>query len=771
MRQFSMTFARVFSSLVLLIAFGVFLPHTQAVDWFELGPAPITTGANTGRVSALAISPVDDDTWFVGGADGGIWRTTDSGVSWTPLTDDMPTTAIGAIAIDPQNADAIYAGTGEANYANHSRYGLGLYRSLDGGDSWTQLAETTFAGRCFSRLIVHTTNGSILYAAVTRAGGFPELAAAKNHPQATDPVGVYRSLDGGETWAYLDNGLPNLSATDLVIDPQNPHVLYAAIGRIFGDASNGIYKTIDGGDSWTKLTNGLPAGSSCGRISLDLAPTMTDRLYTMITRPASATGGGATTLGVYRSDDAGATWAQQAGFGNLQATYGWYLSVVTVHPTDPDLVWFGGLNLRRTTTGGGNWETANPPHVDVHAIEWTSDGQRLIVADDGGVHESPTGGSFWQIRNNGLGIIQFYAGISTHPDFDEVLLGGTQDNGTNRRNDTGTSWFASLGGDGGWTLIDPAAPNRAFAEFQGSGNLYRSGNSGQTFPTFSGGGIISSDRNAFLPPYAIDPSDNQRMLYATQRVYESVTGGSFWMPISSDLTNGGIAAIRALVIAPSDGNVVYVATNDGRVLRSDDGGANYTLLLEDNLGWPRVTRELFVHPDDALTVYLAGAAFGVEQIRRSTDGGDTWVALDQALPDIPVNVVAVDTRGPRDVIFAGTDAGLLRSTDDGASWFAYGDGLPNAPVIDILLDVERSRMTLGTQGRGAWQVPIGLLGDLNCDGFVTVSDIGFFVTALTDPAGYAAVQPDCLIENGDIDGNRQTTVADIGGFIELLLAE
>ncbi|MGE3181614.1 MAG: WD40/YVTN/BNR-like repeat-containing protein [Phycisphaerae bacterium] len=743
----------------------------RAVEWAELGPAPITTGGNTGRVAALAISPVDDNTWFIGGADGGVWRTTDSGVSWTPLTDDMPTTAIGAIAIDPQHANTVYVGTGEANYANHSRYGLGIYRSLDGGETWEHFAESTFAGRCFSRLLVHPTNSAILYGAVTRAGGFPELAAAKNHPQATDPVGVYRSSDGGETWTYLSNGLPNLSATDLAIDSTNPSVLYAAIGRIFGDAGNGIYKSTDGGDSWTKLTSGLPAGASCGRISLDLAPSLPNRLYAMITRPADAAGGGASTLGVYRSNDSGATWSQLAGFGNIQATYGWYLSVVTVHPTNPDLVWFGGLNLRRTTTGGSNWETANPPHVDVHAIEWTSDGQRLIIADDGGIHESPTGGGFWQIRNTGLGLIQFYAGISTHPDLDEVLLGGTQDNGTNRRNETGINWFASLGGDGGWTQIDQVGPTRAFAEFQGSGNLYRSGNAGQSFPTFSGGGISMSDRNAFLPPYVIDPNDNMHMLYGTQRIYESVTGGTVWTPISGDLTNGAPAAIRSIAIAPSNSNVVYVATNDSRVLRSDDGGANFILLLDDNLGWPRVTRELFVHPDDAMTVYLAGNAFGVEQLRRSTDGGETWQALDATLPDIPVNVVTVDTRGPRDIIFLGTDAGLLRSTDDGATWYAYGDFLPNVPVVDLILEPARGRLTVATQGRGTWQIPIGLLGDMNCDGFITVSDIGFFVTALTDPTGYEQLLPECLLENADIDGNREATVSDIGGFIELLLAE
>jgi len=229
-------------------AVGVALLSAAAASasptWVELGPAPVSTGSYSGRISAIVCSPTDANKFFVAGADGGIWRTTNGGATWTPLTDFMPTMAMGALAMDPWDEDVIYAGTGEANFANHSRYGLGLYKTLDGGNTWIHLAESAFAGRCFSRILIDPTNPQVLYASITTAGGFPALAAARGHPQASGPVGVFKSNDGGESWTQLTGGLPSLSATDIAIDPLNPQTLYAAIGHIFGSTSNGIYKSV-----------------------------------------------------------------------------------------------------------------------------------------------------------------------------------------------------------------------------------------------------------------------------------------------------------------------------------------------------------------------------------------------------------------------------------------------------------------------------------------------------------------------------------------------
>lgn len=763
------------STLTALAVLLAMVATTQAaVPSLELGPAPLADFSDpyTGRVSAVACSRTDPNLYYVSGADGGVWKTTDGGVSWTPLTDHLPTTAIGALAIDPTNENIIYAGTGEANYANHSRYGLGLYKSADGGQTWQHLAQSTFAGRTFSRIAIDPLNPQVLYAAIGRAGGFPEMAAAKGHPDALGPIGIFKSSDGGVTWAQLLGGLSNQVGTDVAIHPTDPNIVYAAHGNIFGKNANGIYRSLDAGNTWTKYSTGLVDGRLSGRITIAIAPSQPQRLYALIGQPCDASGGSGETRGAYRSDDGGVTWTWLETLPNIQATYSWFLSIVGVNPQDPNHVVVGGLSLYESKNAGATWTAITPPHVDLHGIDWDAAG-RMVVGDDGGVHRRV--GSIWSSLNDGLGLVQFYAGLSTHPADAEVLLGGTQDNGSNIRTG-GLNWSQVFGGDGGWTQLDQAQPLRLFVEFQGSGNLFRSENGGTTV-VGSGAGISTSDRNCFLPPYLIDPADSSRMLYATHRVYRSLNGGVSWQVLSADLTGGGSAAIRALALAPSDSNVVYVATNDGRVQRSGDGGATFTLLLTNHLGWPRVTREICVHPVDPNTVYLATAAFGVDQVQRSTDGGATWIALDGDLPDMPVNTLAVDPRGPDPVLYAGTEDGLYRSVDDGANWRRYG-ALPHTPVIDLRVETGRQRITAATQGRGAWRLPIGIPGDCNCDGVVNFKDIDYLVAALGSETNWAAFYaahnngnlPPCPYVSCDPTGDGAVTFADIDPFVGLLAA-
>ena len=736
---------------VLTLAIQVF----GAQQWIELGPAPtIDTDAYAGRIAALACSPTNSNVYYAAGADGGVWKTVDGGANWTPLTDFLPGTAIGALALDPVNENVIYAGSGEANFANHSRFGLGLYKSVDGGATWTQYAEDTFAGRCFAKFAISPQNPQTIYAAITRAGGFPELAAAKGHPGATGPVGVFRSYDGGLHWEHLTNGLPALSATDITINPAEPAVLYAGIGHIFGHADNGIYKTTDGGDSWTRLAGGLPT-TTIGRISVATAPSNPSRVYALLSRRSYVSGSGALVLGAYRSDDAGQTWVNLSIDTSLQSSYGWFLSVVSVAPSDPDLVIMGGVNLVRSRTAGNGWANITPPHVDMHALAWDAAG-RLLCGNDGGVHRTENEGNTWTALNDGLSVIQFYAGLSTHPFDEEILLGGTQDNGSNLRASTGVVWQHVFGGDGGWTQIDPENPLRMFIEYQGSGNLYRSLNGGASFG-LSSSGIDTNDRNCFLPPYLIDPSNPARMLYGTHRVYESVNGGTSWQAISADLSDGS-GAIRSLAMAPSDPDVVYAATNDGNVLVSFNGGRDFELIADDVPGWPRVTRQIFIDPTDPLTMYLAVGHFGVSQIRRTRDGGQSWEELDAALFDQPVNTIAVDVRGTRPALYAGTETGVFHSVDDGISWHRFGAGLPHVPVIDLCLELERGRLIAATQGRGAWSIPVfePIVGDLNGDGEVNLSDLAELL------GHYGCTGGNCP---ADLDGDGDTDVSDLAALL------
>lgn len=695
-------------TLALLCLLPVTAPaqHTPNVapefaEWGELGPAPIVSGPYTGRVAAIACSTTDELRYYVGGADGGVWRTDDGGKWWVPLGDTLPTTAIGALAVDPNDDDVIYAGMGEGNFANHSRYGLGFARSRNAGQTWAVFGQDLFGGRCFSRIRVNPQDTSVLYAATTHAGGFPAKVAARGHPLRDGPLGVFKSTDHGSTWTQLANGLPTtLSATDLALDPQNPNVVYAAIGDIFGAPQNGIYRSTDAGASFSRLGGGLPT-SGLGRLTIAIAPTDPNTIYVAAVYPGTSTGAGAGTRSVYKSTDAGTTW-KAIPTPNYHAGFGWYLSTAAVDPADPDTLIVGGLSCHRTSDDGGTWSTITPPHVDLHALEFDATG-RLLCGNDGGVHRSIDLGASWKAINANLGLIQFYAGISLDPADPNVIYGGTQDNGSVVRQGGENGWVSVLGGDGGYTGIDSSG-TRVFVEFQGTGSLYRSVNGSR----FSRVGWLITGRNCFLPPYEIHPTDPLRMIYGTELLWESQDGGSSWTPIGPDITGGGGAAISGLAWSPVDVQTIYALTNDGLVQVSRDGGKTWMLSRTGVATWPRVRRPFALHPEKPESAFLAVAGFGSERLLHTEDGGATWTSAAGNLPDIPVNSVAVrliddGVDSSSLILFVGTDQGVWRSDNDGQNWYRYGGNLPNAPVIDLRIDLPRLRIVAATQGRGVWQ--------------------------------------------------------------------
>lgn len=741
---------------------------TYAANWTELGPMPIATGPYTGRISAIAISATDPNRMFVAGASGGLWRSVDGGNTFLPLTDQLPTLAIGAVALDPTDHNVIYVGSGEANYANHSLYGLGLFKSTDGGDSWQTLAAETFAGRTFARLIVSPADGDLLYAAVGHAGGFPARVAAKGHPLRDGPVGVFRSSDGGSTWTQLQNGLPAVAATDLAMHPTDPDILYAAIGDIFGHPENGVYRSADGGDSWEPI--GSFGNPSVGRISIAIAPTNSQRIYALVTLPCLSDGGNGFINDLYRSDDGGANWIGTNPGNSIQASYGWYLSSVVVDPSDEDVFLFGGVSLVRSLNGGGSYQFVTPPHVDIHALEYDSNGV-LWCGNDGGLHRTVNNGTNWMARNNGLGLVQFYPGFSLHPTNPEFVIGGTQDNGTVRRTAAGTSWGQVLGGDGGVTALHPANPLTVFAEIQGTGNLYRSINGGANF-NFAGSGIQGADRNCFLPPFDFSPTSSNTLLYATHRVYRSTNTGSTWAPISGDLTSGPPYAVRSLVIAPSADQTVYAATNDGRVLVSLNGGVDWTVKRTGVPGWRRVTRELAVDPTNDAMACLAVAQFGADKVLCTDDWGDEWTERGGDLPDVPANTIALHRAAGRLTMFVGTDAGVFMSCDAGAHWRRVGSGLPNSPVLDLRVDPTFHRLAASTLGRGVWSIPLPGTGDEDGNGRTDMRDVLAFQMCFSGPAGedeWNAPDADCLDAfdfdfDGDVDVSDYICLGDrLGG--------
>jgi hypothetical protein len=669
------------------------LPKVPHAVWQEFGPAPLGNN-NSGRINAIVIDPANSDTVYVGSSSGGVWKRQDN--IWTPLTDNVPAMSIGALAMDPTNSSVLYAGSGDSQACSSCYYGVGIYKTTDGGQNWTILGGNTFGGRTFTKIVVSPSNPQVVLASVMRAGG-RNFVAGRGHPGMNGPVGVFRSQDGGATFTQLLSGLPNAQATDVVMTPGDPNTLYAAIGDPFVATDNGVFKSTNGGDSWTKLAGGLPA--SMGRTVLAVAPSRAQRVYAFIANPGGPNRDQATTLGLFKSDDAGATFTQYNP-GSISSTQGWYDHAMAVHPTSPDTVIIGGLNAVRTTNGGTSFTTVTPPHVDQHCYAFAADGT-LYAGDDGGIQRSTNNGSAWTSINGGLGVMQIYSGTSLHPTDQSFVLAGFQDNGSNLR--SGSTWRNVYGADGGYTGLHPSQPSVMFIEWQDPGNLYRSTNSGTSFSKV-GTGISTTDRVAFLATYEINPTNPQEMLYATQRVWRSTNQGTSFTAISADVTTGGTEKIRAIQIARSNPQTVYIATSDGRIQVSLDGGATFTPKLT---GLPLVyllSREIDIAAWDDRVAVIGVSAFGTDQVRITRDRGDTWKTIDGNLPDIPVNTTEITQIEGVEMILIGTDQGVFYTCNEGQTWQRLGTGIPNVVVTDIRHDATFSRVVATTFGRGMWTI-------------------------------------------------------------------
>ncbi|MEQ1933715.1 MAG: hypothetical protein ABL962_07540, partial [Fimbriimonadaceae bacterium] len=427
-----------------------------------------------------------------------------------------------------------------------------------------------------------------------------------------------------------------------------------------------------------------------------------NRMYALITSISDSSGGGADTLGAYRSDDSGNTWTSMP-IGNIQSTYGWYLNCVGISPFAADTAFFGGLTMSRTINGGGAFSSVTPPHVDMHALTYDSLG-RLLAGCDGGIYRSSDNGSSWTSLNNGLGTTQFYAGVSAHPSNMDIVMGGLQDNGTVIRPSATTHWNAAIGGDGGWTALNQVAPLNMWGQPQGPAQLRRSTNGGTSF-TLNSTGISGSQPNAFYTPVIYSPGSTTTLFCGTDRVYRSTNNGTNWTAISPDLTPTTLGAIRCLAISPLSASNLWVATTDGVIARSTDGGVTFLNSLTGIPGWIRVTREVVPSPSNTNTCFLAVSQFGMPQVRRTSDNGATWIAIDGDLPDIPVNTIGIDPRPNPDALYAGTDAGLYKSINDGVNWTKVA-GIPNAPVIDLQYRAANGSMLIATQGRGSWTLAL-----------------------------------------------------------------
>ena len=660
--------------------------------WEFTGPTNIG-----GRITDIEIPDGDLQTMYIGAATGGILKTTDGGASWTNLFLEVPVISIGDIAIDPDNSDILYVGTGEANSSSFSFWGNGMYKSTDAGLTWQHLGleNSAYIGRV---LVDHANSQRVFVAACGYLFSY------------TDERGVYRSEDGGTSWEQVLYLTDSTAAIDLVQHPTDPDILYAAMWQrsrgleyrnSFG-ATSGIRKTMDGGDTWTELTNGLMAGQDVGRIGLTLCKSQPDVLYAFYDLPDYE-------VGVFKTEDAGLSWTRtnDGDLYGMNSSFGWYFGQIRVDPNDPFSVFVMGVPLYATQNGGQSWyEIADNIHVDHHAMVIDETTSTIIEGNDGGLYTSDTYGSSWSKINN-LPITQFYA-IDIDYLLPDRIYGGTQDNNTIRTL-TGAvnDWQPILGGDGMYTLVDYTNSNVIYAEYQW-GNLFRSNNGGNNMQYI--GQNWENERKNWSAPLAMHPVDPNILYFGTYRVWKTFNKGNSWSAVSEDLTQGidqYFHTITTIAISPLDPSIVIAGAGDGKVHVSTNNGLIWT---DISAGLPErwVTR---VAPDpfDAQTIYVTLSGFRWDEplahVYKSTDLGQSWTAISGNLPEFPVNDIVLDPDIPDKIIVA-TDAGMYGTTDGGIIWSWIWSDLPAVPVYALKIHAPTRTLVAGTYGLSTYSADL-----------------------------------------------------------------
>ena len=669
----------------------------MAGEWTFVGP--LNTG---GRITDAAIAPDNDDHLYLATATGGIFRSYDRGVNWTPIFDQEAKLSIGDIAIAPSNSQRIYAGTGEANGSatDGAYFGDGIYRSDNAGDTWTNvgLPESNHIGR----LVVDPTNPDRVFAAATGQ------LYGKNNER-----GIYRTTNGGGSWEQVLFVTDSTAAIDVAMNVANTNIIYAAMWertrkpweRDYGGVTSAIHRSTDGGNTWTQLgpTNGLPGpNAQTGRIGIAVSESDPSTVYARFTTNEITN----EFNGLYKSTDNGNNWTLVTPAGalsDIDANFGWYFGNVRVNPANSSEVYIVGFDIAKSTNSGSSWSTLNGMHVDHHALDFSRTNSNFMLAgNDGGAYISNNGGSSWTHFEN-LPITQFY-NIEVDYQHPERLYGGTQDNNTIRTLTGGLSdWNSIIGGDGFHVNVDPFDNNFVYAESQ-YGNLRRSTNGGTSFQNGTNG-ISGSDRVNWNTPVILSPFNPEMMFYGSNKLYTSSRAVS-WTAISPDLTDGlhpsgslAFGTLTAIAASYNNLDVIYTGSDDGNVNVTFDGGTTWT---DISAGLPdQYITSIAMVPDNDMTAYVAVSGFKyldyTPHVFKTIDGGQNWTDISSNLPNIPVNDIIVYSA--ENILFAATDLNVWYSKDDGANWTILGNNLPLTVVMDLKFHEPTQTLYAGTFGR------------------------------------------------------------------------
>jgi len=691
-----------------------------SVTFRSIGPA-----LTSGRVIAFAVNPKDSTQYYVAAASGGVWKTTNNGTTFTPVFDNEGSYSIGAITLDPNNPNVVWVGTGECNGQRSVGWGDGVYKSEDGGRSWRNVGLK--ASEHIGRIVVDPHDSDTVWVAAQGPLWGPG-----------GDRGLYKTTDGGKTWTKSLDISPDTGVTDVVIDPRNMDVVYAASWQrrrhvftyVGGGPEGGIHKSTDGGKTWTKLHGGLPA--EVGRIGLAISPANADYLYATV---EAGEGQG----GTYRSTDFGASWQKMGDF----VAQGMYYGQIVCDPKDPERIYILSTINQVSNDGGRTTQALGEQnkHVDNHAL-WVdpANTKHYLAGCDGGAYESWDRGATWVFKSN-LPIVQFYriAADNSKPFY--YVYGGTQDNnsigGPSRskaREGVGSAdWFVTMGGDGFGQQVDPEDPNTVYSEMQDGGLVRYDRGTGQRV------GINPVPGRGEPPfrfywdsPIVISPHSHTRLYFGGNRLFRSDDRGDSWTPVSPDLTRqidrntlkimgkvprpetiargqstsyyGNIISISE---SPKQEGLIYCGTDDGLIQVTEDGGKTWRK-IDKVPGVPDGTYvgRLLASQHDANVVYALfdnhkNADFA-PWVMKSADRGKTWTAIASDLPkNGPTLSIAEDFVDPN-LLFIGTEFGLFCSRDGGQKWTRMHGGLPTIAVRDLVIQKRDNDLVVGTFGRGIY---------------------------------------------------------------------
>jgi photosystem II stability/assembly factor-like uncharacterized protein len=690
----------------------------------EFSPRNLAGTFSSGRIADVAVDPRNRSIWYVATASGGLWKTVNHGLNFTPIFDEAVSYSLGSVALDPKNPDIVWLGTGENQAQRAIGYGDGVYRSTDAGKTWKNvgLANSEHIGKIW----IDPRNSSVIFVA---AQG-PLFAPGGDR-------GLYKTTDGGATWKPVLQISENTGITDFDIDPRNPDIMYAAAYQrrrntsvmVAGGPDSAIFKTTDAGAHWRKLTEGIPAVDK-GRIALAVSPQKPDVVYATITTSASDK-----LSGFYRSEDAGVHWTMMAHFIVQDPEY---YGEIYADPFQFDRVYVMDMAIRVTEDGGktisaAGWQT----HADNHSLTFDpTDPQHLLVGNDGGLYESYDHGRTWRHFNN-IPVTQFYRVDADNGLPFYNIYGGSQDNGSqgvpsrtqNRAGIRTSDWMSTGGGDGYQSRADPKDPDTVYACSQ---NIacnridLKTGASVSIHPSIATREI----RSRWDVPFLVSPHSHTRLYIAGNRLMRSDDRGATWKFVSPDVTRNidrdtlpvmgklwGPEAVwknaftdlygtgTALAESPLQEGLLFVGTDDGLLSISDDGGETWRK-VEKFPGVPGLTyvTDVFPSPHDVHTVFVTLNDFQRGNFKpyvlKSTDLGRNWTAINGDLPQRdPAWTIVQDHINPG-LLFVGTEFGLSFTVDGGTHWVGLKSGLPPIPIRDLEIQKRESDLVAASFGRG-----------------------------------------------------------------------